>query len=150
MGRPSAYTPEEDAIILTTENELATEVNRRLVEAGYSERTPNAIKQRRAYLRKSLGASYYPTSTVHGTRGSGKTAAVVQAQDEVARLALERAQLLTDIERMADELRAAQERLAEVQRRMVEVLVQAADLGELDALDNGGSVAIERDSQPTR
>lgn len=47
-GRPSDYTPEEDAIILRHRN--TDEVLRLLKEAGFPDRTPAAIWSRRKYL----------------------------------------------------------------------------------------------------
>lgn len=48
-GRPSDYTPEEDAIILRYKG--TEEVNAALVEAGFPERTQAAIWSRRKHLR---------------------------------------------------------------------------------------------------
>jgi hypothetical protein len=48
-GRPSDYTADEDAIILSTPD--TKEVQRRLLEAGFPERTPAAIWSRRKHLR---------------------------------------------------------------------------------------------------
>ena len=53
MGRTPSYKPAEDAIILTTSGMPAEETNARLVAAGFEERSPNALKQRRYYLRRN-------------------------------------------------------------------------------------------------
>lgn len=53
-GRPSDYTPEEDAIILKNRN--TEDVLRLLEKAGFPERTPAAIWSRRKYLNE-VGAS---------------------------------------------------------------------------------------------
>ena len=50
-GRPSDYTPEEDAIILSVTD--TKECQRLLKEAGFSERTPAALWSRRDYLRRA-------------------------------------------------------------------------------------------------
>lgn len=49
MAREGRYTPDEDAIILATPE--GEDARRRLVAAGFPERSVNAIKQRRHYLR---------------------------------------------------------------------------------------------------
>ena len=55
--RPNAYTPEEDQILLDTTGEGPDETNRRLTAAGFQERTPGAIKQRRHFLRTTQQAA---------------------------------------------------------------------------------------------
>lgn len=60
-GRPSDYTPEEDAIILKHRDTL--EVQRLLKAAGFPERTPPAIWSRRKYLHE-VGASELTTQMV--------------------------------------------------------------------------------------
>lgn len=50
-GRGMRYSPSEDAIILATAYRPAEETNRQLTEAGFEERSPNALKQRRHYLQ---------------------------------------------------------------------------------------------------
>lgn len=49
-GRPTNYSPEEDAIILRERS--TDEVLRLFKEAGYEERSPAAITSRRALLRE--------------------------------------------------------------------------------------------------
>lgn len=50
VGRPSAYTEEQDAIILSTDDSKV--INERFIEMGHEPRSANALSSRRAYLRK--------------------------------------------------------------------------------------------------
>lgn len=50
MGRPTEYTPEMDAVILSVLD--SEEINRRFVEMGCEAKTPKALVARRHYLKK--------------------------------------------------------------------------------------------------
>lgn len=52
MTRRLAFTPAEDAILMATAETSAETTNKRLRDAGFTERTANSIKQRRYYLRQ--------------------------------------------------------------------------------------------------
>lgn len=62
MGRPSTYSAEEDAIILSTSGLAPAETNRLLVESGHEARTPGSIHARRHYLKKNPDKVDRPTS----------------------------------------------------------------------------------------
>lgn len=52
MPRQTLYTEAEDRIILRHANQPAPAVNAALTEAGFEERTPQQLSQRRYYLRR--------------------------------------------------------------------------------------------------
>lgn len=81
--RPTRYSPTEDAIILSTAHTAAEETNRQLREAGFEERSPNAIKVRRHYLQHRV-----PKPTTQEDKDeSALTAALVKRKRLTAELA---------------------------------------------------------------
>lgn len=96
-GRPSRYSSEEDAIILGTANASSEETNRQLVEHGFSERSPNAIKQRRWYLQH------------HAVRDADAPSSILGGEMELTQALTKRRQLQTELaraEQAAEKIRA--------------------------------------------
>lgn len=103
-GRPAAYTPEEDKILLGTVGEGAEETNRRLREAGFAERTAAAIKQRRHHLRTKAGA------------------VGLAEVDTLSKLMTVRRQLTEELDQLVDRRRAIEDQIRQLSQRIHEVL----------------------------
>lgn len=109
VGRPSKYTAAEDNIIVLTANEPAEETNRQLVEAGYPERTPNAIKQRRYYLQQRGEPRVKPTGRL-------------KSEADLTKALVRRRQLNTELERIAAAETRVRENLAKLNANINEML----------------------------
>lgn len=107
MARGLPYSPEEDAIILSTS--VTDDILSALRAAGFGERSKNAVKQRRNELRKAPG-KMGPLTRSRPARDSltGAAAAYDTARAHVARL---EAELAEAKERASVASRALRERM---------------------------------------
>lgn len=104
MARGLAYTPEEDAIILSTP--MTAEIQQQLREQGFPERTDNAVKQRRNDLRNGpkKGLRRRPVQT--GTASGPLVTAAAELERTNERISELEAQLF-DARARAEQMRKA-------------------------------------------
>lgn len=103
-GRPSDYTPEEDAIILKHRN--TSEALHLLKQAGFPERTPAALWSRRKYLNE-VGVSPETISLLSDDAHAalpGLSAQRRKMQERLRTLDEEREQLCKDIAAISAEM----------------------------------------------
>lgn len=99
-GRPTDYSPDEDAIILRYTD--TKECQKMLREAGFSERTPAALWSRRDYLRRS-GATMADVPS--GEEGRLLFARRAKLQERLRSLDAQREAIQEEIKELTEQLR---------------------------------------------
>lgn len=123
-GRPSAYTPEQDDIILSTPH--VDEVNRKFLELGYEPKSAAAIHNRRHYLRKRLASD---------------GASDIERDRQLSTLMMQRRRLRRELERVS-------QRRAQLVRELQETEASIRELvaDEFTTQDNGDGPSPGHDS----
>jgi len=107
MARGLPYSPEEDAILLSTD--VTSDIIAKLKAAGYPERTANAIKARRSDLRTNKGSPRFRTA---------------MPASEVVRAATEFETAKADVARLRQQLAEAEQAVVTSRKRMAAALAK--------------------------
>lgn len=102
-GRRPDYTPEEDAIILRFTD--TKECQSKLVEAGFSERTPAALWSRRDYLRRAGSTEADISGLAESEEARILFARRTKLRERLSMLDAERVALAEEIEELTERLR---------------------------------------------
>lgn len=90
MARPSVFSEEEDAIILATAGQPTDETNATLVAAGFPERSPRSIVNRRHWLSKRPTSSSVPSAVETYLRQLRKVVPNLDGDDDLNALMMRR------------------------------------------------------------
>lgn len=131
MARPSTYSEVEDRIILRYANRPAPVVNAALLRAGFPERTPQQLSQRRYYLRRRR-----PVEQVARSNGNA-----------IIALETERRELLREIQTLDQQREKLESRLLEITEELAkQVRVIEADVERVRS--SRGTAASSRSVTP--
>ncbi|HEX5947877.1 MAG TPA: hypothetical protein VFY82_16440 [Acidimicrobiales bacterium] len=120
MPRQTLYTEAEDRIILRHANQPAPAVNAALTEAGFEERTPQQLSQRRYYLRRRRPVARVAQS----------------GSNVIIALESERHEVLREISAIDKQRAKLEERLRQITEALVEqVGVLASDVAKVRRSD---------------